>query len=89
MRLHQSLLHLVLLGVGHGDQPLLELLNVGDGLQHQVEVTGGRLKVWEAASERGDLLPLARGREDTVVFPHQLPGAQLAGRGLELVEAGE
>ena len=90
-RLHESLLDLVLapLGVGHGDQPLLQLLDVGDGLQHQVQVTRGRLEMREAASERGDLLPLARGCEDAVIFPHQPLGAQLTGRGLELVEAGE
>ena len=90
-RLHESLLDLVLapLGVRHGDQPLLELLDVGDGLEHQVQVTGGRLEVREAASERSDLLPLARGGEDAVVFPHQPLGAQLAGRGLKLVEAGK
>lgn len=73
------------LGVRHGDQLVLELADVGDGLEDQVEVTGGRGEVGEALPEAGDLLPLlpawhhlGQGR---VVLPHQPPGAQLA-RGL-------
>ena len=62
------------LGVCHGDQLVLELADVGDGLEDQVEVTGGRGEVGEALPEAGDLLPLlpawhhlGQGR---VVLPH-------------------